>query len=143
VTIPYKESIIPYLDQLSPEAKSIGAVNTIKILSNGELIGFNTDYYGFQKSIKPILNDQHKAALILGTGVASKSIAFAFKQWNIPIQFVSRKAKENILSYDDLNKETLLSYSIIVNTTPLGTYPNIKSYPNIPYSFLSPNHLLY
>lgn len=143
VTIPFKESIIPYLDELSPEAQSIGAVNTIKILSNGKLIGFNTDYYGFQKSIKPMLNNQHKAALILGTGGASKAIAYAFKQWDIPTQFVSRNAKENILSYDDLNKETILAYSIIVNTTPLGTYPNIKSYPKIPYSLLSPNHLLY
>jgi len=143
VTIPYKESIIPYLDQLSPEAKSIGAVNTIKLLTNGKLIGYNTDYYGFQKSIKPMLDKQHNAALILGTGGASKAIAFALKQWGIATQFVSRNAKENVLSYDDLNKEILQTHHIIVNTTPLGTYPNIESYPNIPYSLLTPSHLLY
>ena len=143
VTIPYKESIMPYLDYLSPEAKAIGAVNTIKLQPNKKLIGYNTDYYGFQKSIKPLLDKHHTAALILGTGGASKAIAYAFKQWNIPTSFVSRNKKDNILSYDDLNEEIIRNHSIIVNTTPLGTYPNIKSYPNIPYSLLTPSHLLY
>src|SRR5690625_1932226 len=143
VTIPYKESIIPYLDQLSPEAKSIGAVNTIKLLTNGKLIGYNTDYYGFQKSIKPLLKKQHNSALILGTGGASKAIDYALKQKNIHTLFVSRKAKGNAISYDDLTEEIIHEYKIIVNTTPLGTFPNVKNYPEIPYSFITPNHLLY
>lgn len=143
VTIPYKESVIPYLDELSLEAQSIGAVNTIKILPNKKLIGYNTDYYGFQKSIKPLLKKQHNSALILGTGGASKAINYALKQKNIHTLFVSRKAKGNAISYDDLTEEIIHEYKIIVNTTPLGTFPNVKSYPEIPYSFITPNHLLY
>lgn len=143
VTIPYKESIIPFLNYLSPEAKSIGAVNTIKVLPNGELIGYNTDYYGFQKSIKPILNKEHKAALILGTGGASKAITYAFEEWNIPTLFVSRSADQKSIGYEDITKETLLSHQIIVNTTPLGTYPNTNRYPKIPYYLLTSKHLLY
>lgn len=143
VTIPYKETIITYLDNLSPEAKSIGAVNTIKVLPNGKLMGYNTDYYGFQKSIKPMLEKQHKAALILGTGGASKAIAYAFKEWKIPTLFVSRTASEKSICYEDITEEILHSHPIIVNTTPLGTYPNVNSYPKIPYSYLTPKHLLY
>lgn len=143
VTIPYKETIIPYLDHLSPEAKSIGAVNTIKILPDGKLIGYNTDYYGFQKSIKPILEKHHKAALILGTGGASKAIAYAFKEWNMPTLFVSRVATEKSICYEDITEEILFTHQIIVNTTPLGTYPNVNSYPKIPYSYLTSKHLLY
>ena len=143
VTIPYKESIIMYLDHLSPEAKNIGAVNTIKVLPNGKLIGHNTDYYGFQRSIKSMLTEQHKAALILGTGGASKAIEYAFKEWNIPTLFVSRSAKENSIHYEELTEEIIRSHPIIVNTTPLGTYPNVNNYPKIPYSFITPQHLLY
>lgn len=143
VTIPYKETIIAYLDYLSPEAKIIGAVNTIKVLQNGKLKGYNTDYYGFQKSIKPMLEKQHKAVLILGTGGASKAIAYAFKEWNMPTLFVSRSANEKSICYKDITEQTLLSHQIIVNTTPLGTYPNVNSYPEIPYSYLTPLHLLY
>src|SRR5690625_446610 len=143
VTIPYKESIIPYLDKLSPEAQSIGAVNTIKILSDSKLIGHNTDYYGFQKSIKPLLKEQHKSALILGTGGASKAIDYALKQWNIHTLFVSRNPKKNNISYKDLTEEIIHEYKIIVNTTPLGTFPNLKSSPKIPYSCITSNHLLY
>lgn len=143
VTIPYKESILVYLDALSPEAKDIGAVNTIKITSSGKLIGYNTDYYGFQKSLKPVLTKQHKSALILGTGGASKAIEYALKDWNIQTLFVSRTAKENVLSYGQLTKEIIQSHSLIINTTPLGTYPNVGSFPAIPYSFITSNHLLY
>lgn len=143
VTIPYKESIITYLDDLSPEARDIGAVNTIKVTKNGKLIGYNTDYYGFQKSLKPLLTKKHTSALILGTGGASKAIAYALKDWNIHTLFVSRTAKENILSYEEITKEIIDTHTLIINTTPLGTYPNINSFPAIPYSFLTSNHLLY
>lgn len=143
VTIPYKESILTYLDELSKEAKSIGAVNTIKVLPDGKLIGHNTDYYGFQQSLKGLINSSHKAALILGTGGASKAIEYALNDWGIQTKFVSRNADKTTLCYADLNKEILNKHSIIVNTTPLGTYPNIDSFPPIPYSYLTANHLLY
>lgn len=143
VTIPYKETIIPYLDKLSPEAHTIGAVNTIKIESNGMLVGHNTDYFGFQESLKPLLNNTHKAALILGTGGASKAIAYALKDLGIKSSFVSREAKEGVLSYMDLNKDIIAENSLIINTTPLGTFPNIETSPNIPYEYLTDKHLLY
>lgn len=143
VTIPYKESIIVYLDELSPEAREIGAVNTIKVKANSELIGHNTDYYGFQKSLKPLLTKHHTAALILGTGGASKAIAYALKNWNIHTLFVSRTAKKNSISYEELTEEIIQAHPLIINTTPLGTYPNIESFPAIPYSSLTSNHLLY
>lgn len=143
VTIPYKETIIPFLDYLSPEAKSIGAVNTIKILPNGKLIGYNTDYYGFQKSINPMLGNQHKAALILGTGGASKAIAYAFKEWKMATLFVSQSANKNTIRYEELTEEIIRTHQIIVNTTPLGTYPNVNSFPEIPYAYITSKHLLY
>lgn len=143
VTIPYKEAIIPYLDELSPEAKEIGAVNTIKVTPSGKLVGHNTDYYGFQKSLKPLLTNPHKAALILGTGGASKAIAYALKDLGIQTLFVSRTAKENILSYEQLTEEIIQKHALIINTTPLGTYPNIESFPPIPYQYLKSSHLLY
>jgi shikimate dehydrogenase len=143
VTIPYKEAIIKYLDEVDPEAQKIGAVNTIKINDDNKLVGFNTDAYGFQKSIEPLMKSHHKKALILGTGGASKAIAYAFNKLNIAYKFVSRKKIENMLTYEMLGEEIMNEFSIIVNCTPVGTHPNIEDAPAIPYQYLSNNHLLY
>lgn len=143
VTIPYKQSIIKYLDDIEGDARSIGAVNTIKVTNNNELIGYNTDVYGFQKSIKPLLKTHHKKALILGTGGASKAVAFAFEKLGIAYKFVSRNDNKDYLSYAELSEKIIKEYTIIVNCTPLGTHPTIENSPNIPYQFLSSKHLLF
>lgn len=143
VTIPYKEEIIPYLDKLSKKAKKIRAVNTIKITKNGNLKGYNTDCYGFKKSIKPLLKKHHKRALILGTGGASKAIAFTLKELNIEFKYVSRKKSVSCFSYNEIDDTILKKFQIIINCSPLGTYPNIEEYPNIPYKYLTNQHLLF
>jgi len=143
VTIPYKQSIIKYLDEIEVDAQSIGAVNTIKVTSDNKLIGYNTDVYGFQKSIKPLLKTHHKKALILGTGGASKAVAFTFEKLDIAYKFVSRTEINDYLSYAKLTQQIMNEYTIIINCTPLGTHPNIESSPNIPYQFLSNKHLLF
>ena len=146
VTIPYKSEVIPYLQELSPEAKAIGAVNVIKIKRNGDSIhleGHNTDSIGFRDSLSPLLNPNIKKALILGTGGASKAVAYILKQFGIDYTFVSRTPKENQLSYDDLTKEILEDNLLIVNTTPLGTFPDIDESPSLPYQYITPDHLCY
>ncbi len=144
VTIPYKEEVIPYLDKLNKKAKTIGAINTIKITKKGKLIGYNTDYYGFKKTIEPILKSHHQKALILGTGGASKAIAYALEKLNIQVTYVSRNPSyPNQYNYTDLTEEVLNDYGVIVNCTPLGTHPNISEYPPIPYKSLTKNHLLF
>lgn len=144
VTIPYKEQIIPFLDGLSKNAKFIGAVNTIKINQNGILKGYNTDFYGFKKSLEPHLKPHHKKALILGTGGASKAVAFALKKLEIPYSFVSRNYTERVnFIYSNLNNQIIGSHQIIINCTPLGTYPNIDECPEIPYQFINNEHLLF
>jgi len=143
VTIPYKEAIIKYLDDVESEAQKIGAVNTIKVTEDNRLIGYNTDVYGFQKSIEPLLKSHHKKALILGTGGASKAIAYVFNKLNIAYKFVSRSESEKMLTYEMLNEEIMGEYSIIVNCTPNGTHPNVEDAPAIPYQFLNDKHLLY
>lgn len=144
VTIPYKETIIPHLDKLNKKAKLIGAVNTIRINKKGKLVGHNTDYYGFKKSIKPYLKSHHKKALILGTGGASKAIAFALDSLEIEYDYVSRNiSKKSKYSYNTLSQNTLKEYQIIVNCTPLGTFPNVNDYPKIPYNAITSDHLLY
>ncbi len=144
VTIPYKEAIIPYLDKLDKTAKVIGAVNTIKISKRGKLKGYNSDVVGFENSIKPLLKEHHKKALILGTGGASKAIAYALKKNDITFKFVSRKPqKEHQISYESLSEKILKEHTIIINCTPLGTFPDIEKHPNIPYQFITDNHLLY
>ena len=142
VTIPYKEEIINFLDDLAPEAEEIGAVNTIKINGN-KLIGYNTDYIGFSESIKPLLKPHHKKALILGTGGASKAIAYAFKKMGIAYKFVSRTSGELKLSYQDLSLEIVNDHNIIINTTPVGTFPNVEKYPKFPIEHLTNKHLVY
>ena len=144
VTIPYKEEIIQYLDTLDKTAKEIGAVNTIKVTKKGKLKGYNTDVVGFENSIFPYLKKHHKYALILGTGGASKAVAFALKKNKITSKFVSRNpsGKEEI-SYQELTEEIMHKCHVIINCTPLGTSPNIHFSPNIPYQFLTEKHLLF
>lgn len=142
VTIPYKESIIPYLNEINSKAKKIGAVNTISITKKGTLKGYNTDEYGFRKSITPLLKKHHKKALILGTGGASKAIAFSLKKLHIPYQFVSRKT-DGMYTYKSLTESVISEHQIIINCTPLGTFPNTDQCPNIPYNAISSSHLLY
>lgn len=146
VTIPYKEQIIPYLTDISPEAEAIGAVNVVKIVSPGtkdfRLIGYNTDYLAFKKTVEELLGDIKRNALILGTGGASKAIEFALKELDFTTKKVSRTPSKKQLSYDALDK-TINDYFLIVNTTPLGTYPKTTECPAIPYDILSNNHLCY
>jgi shikimate dehydrogenase len=143
VTIPYKEAIIPFLDKLSKRATEIGAVNTIKITKSGKLKGFNTDYIGFQKSIEPLLNVNHKKALILGTGGASKAVAYALKQLEIPYLFVSRNDIGDAIGYNQINEKTFEEFQIIINCTPVGTFPNTNTFPEIPYEHFTSNHLAF
>lgn len=142
VTIPYKEAILPYLDELSEEAKQIGAVNTVKI-SNGKSIGYNTDAFGFHQSIKPFLTNQHERALIFGTGGASKAVAFIFKQIGLDVLYVSRGEKGgNVFGYEDVNEHMLRACKVIVNTTPVGMYPNVDDLLPLPYEALTEDHLV-
>lgn len=146
VTIPYKEKVLTFLHSISDEAKEIGAVNTIKINRSGKhitLSGYNTDVYGFGESLKPLLEPHHTSALILGTGGASKAVKFTLNKLGIDFIQVSRNRGEKILAYEDLSKEIIEKYKIIVNTTPLGTFPKIEEYPSLPYHYLSSQHLLY
>ncbi len=144
VTIPYKEAIIPYLDRLSKTAKKIGAVNTIAYTKKGKLKGYNTDFYGFTESLLPFLTNDHKRALILGTGGASKAISYALKKLKIKHHYVSRQKSDGIkYTYDTLTPEAIRSYDIIINCTPLGTYPDVNNCPPIPYDGVSDKHLLY
>lgn len=143
VTIPYKESIIPFLDELSENAQAIGAVNTIKIYENGKLYGDNTDYFGFIKAIKPLLKTHHKKALILGDGGAAKAICFGLLQMNIPYTIVTRQAKSNSITYDQITETTFQDHQIVINCTPLGTFPNVELCPNIPYQYFTKNHLAF
>ncbi|NRD19655.1 shikimate dehydrogenase [Winogradskyella eckloniae] len=144
VTIPYKEDVIPLLDKLNKTAEKIGAVNTIKFTKKGKLVGYNTDYYGFKNSLQPHLKSYHKKALILGTGGASKAIAFALKKLNITFDFVSRSHKKGVtFTYSELTEKIISDYTIIINCTPIGTFPNIEDCPNIPYKGLTEHHILY
>ncbi len=143
VTIPYKEAVMRYLDAIDEDAKKIGAVNTIKVTDDNKLVGYNTDYYGFQKSIEPFIKEHHKNALILGTGGASKAIAYALKKMNIDYKFVSRKVDENMFLYSALNEEILEKHTIVVNCTPIGTHPNVDECPNIPFQFITNKHLFF
>ena len=144
VTIPYKEEVIPMLDKLDKRARKIGAVNTIKITRYQSLIGYNTDYYGFKKSLEPHLKKRHKRALILGTGGASKAIAYALKKLKIDYDYVSRSEKDGVkFLYSDLTDDIISSYLIIINCTPIGTFPKVNECPDIPYDAITEHHILY
>jgi shikimate dehydrogenase len=150
VTIPYKEKVLPFLHDISPEAKKIGAVNTIRVdRKPGEmyfyrLTGYNTDYIGFRDSLLPLLNPAiHRKALILGTGGASKAVAQALQDLHISWQYVSRTPGENRLTYDLLTPEVMSTHQLIVNASPVGTFPHSDVCPDIPYQLLTADHLLY
>ncbi|MCD6065639.1 MAG: shikimate dehydrogenase [Bacteroidetes bacterium] len=146
VTIPYKEQIIPYLHDLDPTARETGAVNCIKVLTDKQLIGYNTDTFGFQQSIKPFLEPQHDKALILGTGGASKAVAFVLKNIGVECFFVSRSTtagKSNVFTYDQLNDAMLAHFKLVINTTPVGMYPDVSSCPSVPFESVGPGHLMY
>ena len=143
VTIPYKQQVMQYLDDISPEAKAIGAVNVIKIAKGG-LKGYNSDVIGFVESIKPLLKPHHQKALILGTGGASKAINYGLKEkLGIETLFVSRTARENIITYNDITREVLQEYEVIVNCSPVGMFPHVDECPALPYEAMNENHLLY
>ncbi|MCT4615218.1 MAG: shikimate dehydrogenase [Marinifilaceae bacterium] len=146
VTIPYKEQIIKYLERISPDAKDIAAVNSIKleyIDSKLSMTGYNTDYLGFSDSLTDFIgNSKIESALILGTGGASKAVAHSLKKLNINYQFVSRR-KSNTLHYDDLTEEIITRNKLIINTTPLGTFPNCNNAPKIKYEYLTKNHFIF
>lgn len=144
VTIPYKEQVIPFLDDLHETAAEIGAVNTIKFYDSGKLKGFNTDYYGFMKSIKPFLKPHHTHALILGTGGASKAVAYALKTLHISVDYVSRSVNNKAkYVYSNLTEEVIGAHQVIINSTPIGTHPNVNECPDIPYDGITKDHLLF
>lgn len=147
VTIPYKEQIIPYMDEMDSEAALIGAVNVVKIIRgrNGDirLKGYNSDAMGFQNSIAPLINDNRRKALILGTGGASKAVHRALVNLGVEPVFVSRHPESGELAYTDLTSEVMAEHRVIINCTPLGMYPAIDNCPDIPYNLLTPDHLCY
>ena len=142
VTIPYKEAVVPLLNKVSKTASVIGAVNTIVVSKKGTK-GYNTDHYGFRKALIPLLLPHHKKALILGTGGASKGIAFALRRLKIEYDFVSRTATDVIYAYEDLTEDIFKEYQIIINTTPLGTFPNIDECPPIDYGLFTNKHIAF
>lgn len=143
VTIPYKETVIPYLNKLSSSAAQIGAVNVIRFTKKGNLKGYNSDYFGFMKSLEPLLQPHHKKALILGTGGAAKAVSFALDQLGILYTFVTREQKEGMIDYDRINATTFDNHQIIINCTPIGTSPDIKEFPPIPYNFFTEKHIAF
>lgn len=143
ITIPYKESIILYLNQLSKSAAQIGAVNVIRFTKKGNLKGYNSDYFGFMKSLEPLLLPHHKKALILGTGGAAKAVSFALDQLGILYTFVTREEKNGMIDYNRINATTFDNHQIIINCTPIGTAPNTKEFPPIPYNFFTDKHIAF
>ena len=146
VTIPYKQQIIPYLGRLDKDAEIIGSVNVIKLTrTDGALstTGYNTDVIGFHNSIAPHLQPHHKSALVLGTGGASKAVAHCLRSLGIAVDFVSRTPGNERITYSELTEQTISNHLIIVNTTPLGMYPNVDSCPDIPYSGISQHHVCF
>lgn len=146
VTIPYKEQVIPYLNMLTPRATAIGAVNVIRIERKDNhvlLVGDNSDVVGFMESIRPLLKAHHMQALILGTGGASKAVQYGLTQLGIEVQFVSRAAKLEQLTYKQLTKRIMESHTVIVNASPVGTFPHHDEFPDIPYQWIGQQHLLF
>lgn len=146
VTLPYKQAVIPYLDALDATATAIGAVNVIKVTHDEDitrLTGYNTDVIGFGRSIRPLLEPRHTEALILGTGGASKAVDYGLKQFGIRTVFVSRTPQEGQLGYADLTPDIISRYCLIVNATPLGTFPDTGRCADIPYTSLDERHLCF
>ena len=146
VTIPYKEEVIRYLDELSAEARAIGAVNVIRVTHKGSktvLKGFNSDVIGFTRSIESMLELQHRKALILGTGGAAKAVDYGLKSLGLGTLFVSRTARPGVITYNDVTPDLIRSHKVIVNCTPLGMYPHVDSCPPLPYEAMDSHTLLY
>lgn len=148
VTMPYKEKVIPFIDELDETAEKVGAVNVIKIIKGEKagvikLVGYNSDYMAFRNSIAPLLTPEMTSALILGTGGASKAVKAALESLDIDVDLVSRHKSASIITYEELTKQMIHSHNVIVNTTPLGTYPDTELCPDIPYRFITPQHLCY
>lgn len=147
VTIPYKQSVMELVDELSIEAKEIGAVNCITVHrtddNNLRLNGYNTDAFGFENSLAPLLKKHHNRALVLGNGGAAKAVFYTFNKLGIPYSIVSRNPSNGDLTYDKINKDVMDAHSIIVNCSPVGTFPNTEECPNIPYEHITDKHLLY
>ena len=147
VTIPYKQAIIPFLNSLSAEAEEIGAVNVVKVVYDAQgqrtLHGFNSDVIGFCRSIKPLLRTDHKKALVLGTGGASKAVVYGLKRLGVESTLVSRQPSAQHISYADINEDLLQSHTIVVNCSPVGMYPHTDQAPELPYHFINPSHLCY
>lgn len=148
VTQPYKEAVLSFLNEIDPIAEEIRAVNCIKISWKNNLpylMGYNTDYYGFAQSIKPFLDPDHQKALVLGTGGASKAIHYALKHIGIEVYFVTTgaKAHANCFWYSELNEHMMNAFKLVINCTPLGLYPHVNQCPDIPYQYITPQHLLY
>jgi shikimate dehydrogenase len=142
VTIPYKEEIMEFINKIDPIAKKIGAINTIKIHNKNIIEGYNTDYIGFVISLKNLITNQKKA-LVLGTGGASKAIIFGLSSIGVESTIVSRNKRKGVISYSELNKKVIEENTIIINCTPLGTFPKTQECPKIPFEFLSSNHICY
>lgn len=145
VTIPYKEQIVPYMDELGKGAAAIGAVNTVLIKEEG-WFGYNSDIYGFSQSLANAIQRYSltlEHALILGTGGAAKAVKYALEQSGITPTYVSRRAGEGVITYEELDEKEIEKYKLIVNTTPLGMSPNVDSFPNIPYHYIGENHLCF
>ncbi|MGQ7868881.1 shikimate dehydrogenase family protein [Sunxiuqinia sp. sy24] len=147
-TIPYKQEIMSFLDEIDEEAAIVGAVNTVKVIrakNNFKLKGFNTDCYGFEQSLMPLLQKQHRKALILGTGGASKAVKFILDKHGI--EYLSATTKEklstNELNYEQIDGNLINEHLIVINATPLGTFPEVDTCPSIPYEFISSNHVLF
>ena len=164
VTLPHKQAVIPLLDELSDEAREIGAVNVIKIerfddlrfndclpkslnpqflKSSIHLTGFNSDIIGFTESINPLLKPHHKKALVLGTGGASRAIRVGLSRLGIEWAYVTRSPREGMLGYQELNQEIMQEFNVIVNCSPVGMFPKVDEAPAIPYEYLTPKHLLF
>lgn len=148
VTMPYKEKVIPFMDQLDETAEMVGAVNVIKIIKGTsagviKLVGYNTDFLGFKNSIEPLLTSEMNKALVLGTGGSSKAVKAGLESLGLTVDFVSRRKTATTITYEELTKQMINAHKVIVNTTPLGTYPNTDVCPDIPYRFLTPSHLCY
>ncbi len=144
VTIPHKETVIPFLDELDEVAEEIGAVNCIKI-TDGKLIGYNTDAFGFKQSLRPFLDTNHTKALIFGTGGASKAVAYVLRNLGIHFWFVSRTKNKfgNTLMYDEITEDVISKCKLLINCTPVGMSPNADNFLPIPYSAITPQHLAY
>lgn len=147
VTIPYKEQVIPCLDELDEEARNVGAVNTINIKRRNNKIflkGYNSDSWGFETTLKPLLKEYHTKALILGTGGASKAVKYVLGKLNIDYLSASiEELQKNEIRYEEIDREMLEKRLLIINCTPLGTWPKVDTYPRIPYEFLTNKHLLF